>query len=62
MTSMVLGGFVRSEAVAQGIQRGLQFLSLLIAGIGLPVVLLLLRSSRGPVALPHALIPDKLLR
>ena len=35
MTSTVLGSFVRSEAVAQGIQRGLQFLSLLVAGIGL---------------------------
>ena len=42
MTSTVLGSFARSEAVAQGIQRGLQFLSLLVAGIGLPVVVLLL--------------------
>ena len=40
---------------------GLQFLSLLVAGIGLPVVVLLLLSSRyGPVAAPHAIIPDTL--
>ena len=61
MASTVLGSFARSEAVAQGIQRGLQFLSLLVAGIGLPVVVLLLLSSRyGPVAAPHAIIPDTL--
>ena len=61
MTSTVLGSFVRTEAVAQGIQRGLQFLSLLVAGIGLPVVLLLRLSSKyGPVAAPHAIIPDRL--
>ena len=33
-TSTVLGSFVRSEAVAQGIQRGLQFLSLLSPASG----------------------------
>ncbi len=61
MTSTVLGSFVRSEAVAQGIQRGLQFLSLLVAGIGLTVVVLLVLSPRyGPVAAPHAIIPDRL--
>ena len=61
MTSTVLGSFARSEAAAQGIQRGLQFLSLLVAGIGLPVVVLLRLSSRyGPVAAPHAIIPDTL--
>ena len=61
MTSTVLGSFVASEAVAQGIQRGLQFLSLLVAGMGLPVVLLLRLSSKyGPVAAPHAIIPDRL--
>jgi hypothetical protein len=59
MTSTVLGSFVRTEAMAQGIQRGLQFLSLLVAGIGLPVIVLLLLSSRyGPVAAPHMIIPD----
>jgi len=61
MTSTVLGSFARSEAVAQGIQRGLQFLSLFVAGVGLPVVVLLVLSSRyGPVAVPHAIIPDRL--
>lgn len=61
MTSTVLGSFVRSESMAQGIQRGLQFLSLLVAGIGLSVVLLLHLSSKyGPVAAPHAIIPDRL--
>jgi len=60
-TSTVLGSFVRSEAMVQGIQHGLQFLSLLVAGIGLPLVTLLMASSRyGPVALPHAVIPDTL--
>ena len=60
MTSTVLGSFARSEAIAQGIQRGLQFLSLLVAAIGMPVVALLRLSSRyGPVAVPHAVIPDR---
>ncbi len=61
MTSTVLGSFARSEAVAQGTQRGLQFLSLLVLGIGLPVVALLPLSTRyGPVAAPQAIIPDRL--
>jgi len=61
MTSTVLGSFARSEAVAQGIQHGLQFLSLLVVSMGLPVVLLLRLSSKcGPVAAPHAIIPDRL--
>ena len=34
MTSTVVGGFVKTEAVAEGIQRGLQFLSLGVGGIG----------------------------
>jgi hypothetical protein len=47
--------------MVQGIQRGLQFLSLLVASIGLPVVVLLwLSSKHGPVAAPHAIIPDRL--
>jgi len=36
-TSTVLGAFVKTEAVAMGIQRGLQFLSLVVGGIGLCV-------------------------
>ena len=58
MTATVLGGFVRSEAVAQGIQRGFQFLSLYIAGLGLMVVFLLVTFMRaGP--LPGTVIADK---
>ncbi len=53
MTATVLGGFVRSEAVVQGIQRGFQFLSLYVAGLGLSVVFLLAvfaRSGSVPAA------------
>jgi MFS family permease len=41
MTSTVLGGFVKTEAVAHGIQSGLRFLSLVVAGVGLLVTTLL---------------------
>jgi DHA2 family multidrug resistance protein len=41
MSSTVLGGVVKTEAAAQGIQRGLQLLSLAIGGIGLLVTGLL---------------------
>jgi hypothetical protein len=41
MTSTVVGAFVKTEAVAQGIQRGLQFLSLTIGALGLLVTALL---------------------
>jgi MFS transporter, DHA2 family, multidrug resistance protein len=40
-TSTVFGGFAKTEAVAMGIQRGLQFLSLVVGGIGLLVATLL---------------------
>jgi hypothetical protein len=49
MASSVLGGFVRVEAVAQGIQTGLRFLSLIVGGIGLLVTALL---ARSPTARP----------
>ena len=49
MTSTVLGGFVRSEAVAQGIQRGLRFLSLMVGGGGLLVVALLATAHSIPL-------------
>ena len=49
MTSTVLGGFVRSEAVAQGIQRGLRFLSLVVGGGGLLVVALLATAHSIPL-------------
>jgi len=45
MASTVLGGFVRAEAVAHGIQSGLRFLSLMVGGIGLLVTALLARSG-----------------
>jgi hypothetical protein len=50
MTSTVLGGFVKEEAVAQGIQSGLRFLSLIVGGIGLLVTALLAQSSAAKPA------------
>jgi hypothetical protein len=41
MTSTVLGGFVKTTAVAMAIQRGLQFLSLAVGGFGVLVTALL---------------------
>jgi hypothetical protein len=46
MASTVLGGFVRAEAVAHGIQSGLRFLSLSVGGVGLLVTDLL--AGSGP--------------
>jgi MFS family permease len=46
-TSTVLGGFVKTEAVAHGIQSGFRFLSLVVGGIGLLVTALLARSTTG---------------
>jgi MFS family permease len=37
MASTVLGGFVKAEGVAHGIQSGLRFLSLVVGGLGLAV-------------------------
>jgi MFS family permease len=45
MASTVLGGFVKTEAAAHGIQSGLRFLSLMVGGIGLVVTALLGRSA-----------------
>jgi MFS family permease len=42
MTSSVLGGSVKSDAVAHGIQSGLRFLSLVVGGVGLVVTILLI--------------------
>jgi hypothetical protein len=50
MASTVLGGFVRAEAVAHGIQSGLRFLSLIVGGVGLFVTLLLFTSPPRPPA------------
>src|SRR5262249_21699344 len=41
MASGVLGGFVRVEATAFGVQTGLRFLSLIVGGIGLLLTILL---------------------
>jgi len=49
MTSTVLGSFVRSETVAQGIQRGLRFLSLMVGGSGMLVVVLLVWAHSAPL-------------
>jgi MFS family permease len=43
MASGVLGGFVRVEAAALGIQTGLRFLCLIVGGIGLLLTILLAR-------------------
>ena len=45
-TSTELGGFVKTEAVAHGIQSGLRFLSLTVGGLGLVVTALLLLPAR----------------
>jgi MFS family permease len=45
MTSTVLGGVVKEESIAQGIQNGLRFLSLTVGGIGLLVTALLAQSD-----------------
>jgi hypothetical protein len=42
MASGVLGGFVRVDAAALGIQDGLRFLSLVVGGIGLLLTILLI--------------------
>jgi MFS family permease len=44
MTSTVLGGLAKGESVAHGIQSGLRFLGLFVAGAGLLVTALLARS------------------
>jgi hypothetical protein len=41
LTSGVLAGQVKSDAVAHGIQSGLRFLSLVVGGVGLLVTVLL---------------------
>jgi hypothetical protein len=46
MSFGVLGGAVRGEAVAEGVQRGFQFLSLVVGTIGVAVAGLLLASDR----------------
>jgi hypothetical protein len=47
MSATVLGAFAKIEAVAMGIQRGLQFLSLVVGGIGLLVTGLLVWPRKG---------------
>jgi hypothetical protein len=50
MTATVLGGFVKTEAAAHGIQSGLRFLSLVVGGVGLVVTALLARSGGAKAA------------
>jgi MFS family permease len=50
MSSAVLGGFTREEAVAHGIQSGLRVLSLIVGGIGLLVTALLALGGAGKPA------------
>ena len=50
MTATVLGGFVKTEAVAHGIQSGLRFLSLVVGGVGLLVTALLAGSGAAKPA------------
>jgi hypothetical protein len=45
MASTVLGGFVKTEAIAHGIQSGLRFLCLIVGGVGLLVTALLAWSA-----------------
>jgi MFS family permease len=45
MTATVLGGAVKADAVARGIQSGLRFLSLVVGAVGLLVTALLMRSD-----------------
>lgn len=47
MSATVVGGFVKTEAAAEGIQRGLQLLSLGIGSIGLVVTVLLVWPPRS---------------
>src|SRR5262249_51517655 len=44
LTGAVLGGYVKAESVARGIQDGLKFLSLVMLGLGLPLAFLLFAS------------------
>ena len=45
LTSTVLGGFVKTEAAAHGIQSGLRFLSLTVGSVGLLITALLAASD-----------------
>src|SRR5262245_40475378 len=45
IASTMLGGFVKTEAMAHGIQSGLRFLSLIVGGVGLLVTALLAWSA-----------------
>jgi MFS family permease len=53
-TATVLGGFATLESVAYGFRHGLQFLSLMMLGLGLTVAVLLWWSARNLRAPPGA--------
>jgi MFS family permease len=54
-TATVLGTYVGMESVARGIRQGLRFLSLIVGGVGLIVVLLLVTTAGKP----FVTIPDR---
>jgi hypothetical protein len=47
LTGAVLGGQVKADAVAHGIQSGLRYLSLIVGGLGLVITGLLVQSQRA---------------
>jgi hypothetical protein len=54
-TGTVLGTFVAMESASRGIQHGLRFLSLIVGGLGLIIVLLLVTTAGKP----FTMIPDR---
>jgi hypothetical protein len=53
-TGIVLGGSIKYESIAFGFCRGLQFLSLMMLGLGLTITALLWQAARGLNAPPGA--------
>src|SRR5262249_61522022 len=47
LTGAVLGGQVKADAVAHGIQSGLRYLSIVVGGLGLIITSLLMQSQRA---------------
>ncbi|MFL6544700.1 MAG: hypothetical protein ACJ8LM_05885, partial [Candidatus Udaeobacter sp.] len=47
LTAAVLGGQVKMDAVAHGIQSGLRYLSLVVGGLGLVITGLLMQSQNA---------------
>jgi hypothetical protein len=53
-TGTVLGGFVKVESIAVGLQWGLRFLSLMMLVLGMTLALLLWQAGRSLRAPPGA--------